>query len=310
MIRFSIALTLIFACIVAKANENDYSTYQIAWSNKIDEESHFVTVITGRMILDTPKWETTALPLGADAAVRESDKFIAGLQRVSDSRIETITLKRFKGEGRLWYWVIAYRCTIDGYRERKLELAVLLNGHVVSPNVTKEFWQVDHLLAIPGARLQFGLDGKVRFVSLSEQDAVTDDSLRFIKELSALETFVAIESKLNGNGFVSFEKLPRLKNIELVGSENIKDSGLHHLVDLASLASLDLSSTSVTDEGVKILSQSRSIQQLILSDTLITDHCLEHLIRFKSLRQVSVRDTKFSAASVLALRQAGIEILD
>jgi internalin A len=84
----------------------------------------------------------------------------------------------------------------------------------------------------------------------AEEPRVTDDGLKYLEKMTALEYLDLSNQPITDMGLESLEHLNRLEALLIRGTE-ITDAGLTHLYKLRRLRTLELFRSKVTDQGVK-----------------------------------------------------------
>ncbi|MCE9556821.1 MAG: hypothetical protein K8T91_26025 [Planctomycetes bacterium] len=131
-------------------------------------------------------------------------------------------------------------------------------------------WVLDTVVADYLARVQV-----IRLNSTT----VTDDDLKFLKNMPALE-----ELQLNNT--------------------DITDVSLQHLEDLTALHTLWLDNTRVSDAGLKHLTGLTALIWLDVRNTQISDTGLEHLRNLTALKAIRLSQTKVTPAGMSRLKQS------
>jgi len=143
----------------------------------------------------------------------------------------------------------------------------------------------------------------VTSVSLSET-AVTNDDLRLIASLKALDDLNLSQTQITGEGLANIETLPRLRNLMLWRTP-IDDLALMHIRELRNLESLALDETAISDEGLIHLENLTSLKgRLGLTRTKITDLGLERLTRLDKLRNLDLTGTSVTSQGIATLQQS------
>jgi hypothetical protein len=125
-------------------------------------------------------------------------------------------------------------------------------------------------LRAAGARIDRGLDRRVRAVHYLRPSASHDDDLA---HLAAFPDLTGVDLKLRGNvtddDLRHVESLKTLEWFGLATCRGVSDAGLAHLSRLGNLRLLYLANTAVTDEGMGHL-KALPLQQIDLFDTRVT----------------------------------------
>jgi hypothetical protein len=115
---------------------------------------------------------------------------------------------------------------------------------------------------------------RLRFLaidSLRKADSVTDNGMRHVERLAALESLTISASigdmQVTDTGLVHLQRLIHLKTLQLAGTK-ITNAGLVHLRNLPNLEELSLVNTRVGDGSMCVLKEMASLKRLDLSFTL------------------------------------------
>jgi F-box/leucine-rich repeat protein 14 len=126
---------------------------------------------------------------------------------------------------------------------------------------------------------------------------VTDEGLRHIGTLSALQELVLMDCAVTETGWKCLSRLASLRKFSM----KLKDEDLRHVSNLVSLQELNLDNSMVADDGLSHVSKLLSLQKLGLSNSLITDQGLPHLFGL-SLHELDLGWCKITANGMQSLQ--------
>ncbi|MGH7135725.1 MAG: leucine-rich repeat domain-containing protein, partial [Pirellulales bacterium] len=134
---------------------------------------------------------------------------------------------------------------------------------------------------------------------------LTDESLKHLSQLSALESLYLGETKISDTGVANLAGVSALRILDLSGTQ-VTDPALASLArNNRSLASLELRDTSVTRKGLAHIADLPKLTILDLRDCrLIDDDAIQALTRCRSLGLIGLSGTKVTRAGVTRLRAA------
>jgi eukaryotic-like serine/threonine-protein kinase len=167
---------------------------------------------------------------------------------------------------------------------------------------------------------------QVTALNLSRKTAVTDDSLKRLKDLKHLRELDLSETSISDAGLEHLQGLDSLSRLDLgrtaitneglkyvsnlknlrelyvSGVPRINDAGLEQIAHLTMLGSLDLTEASITDVGIVHLSRLNHLQVLRVDSTGVTDAGLKSICSIKSLRELFMSGTKVNDAGLKHVR--------
>ncbi len=133
------------------------------------------------------------------------------------------------------------------------------------------------------------------------ETGVTDDWLKYIRELRNLKTLV-LGDDITDNSLELLAVLKGLRGLGLPNTQITSGAGTT-LEKFKSLEWLDLSDTNINDECLKQLSTLTALETLHLTGTNITDRGVEYLTRLPNLRGLHLSKTLITNASLHTLAQ-------
>jgi len=116
----------------------------------------------------------------------------------------------------------------------------------------------------------------VASIGLNDNEKVTDDELRLLKDLKQLRELNLSLTPVTNAGMQHLAKLTNLSVLNLYFT-SVGDDGLQYLAKLEKLTSLNLAQTKITDVGVKHLTNLRNLTVLSFHGTKSGDKGLEHI---------------------------------
>jgi len=124
-----------------------------------------------------------------------------------------------------------------------------------------------------GLKILCGL-GRLRSLRITHCEKLSDRSLNYLQHLHRLETLELScwdGSKFTDEGARQLSKLQSLKQLSLVGWENLTDRGIYYLTKISSLERLNLRyAKQITDNGLDNLRYLTSLRELELADCSVT----------------------------------------
>jgi hypothetical protein len=165
--------------------------------------------------------------------------------------------------------------------------------------------------------------GHVVYLDISEQNAVTDETLKAVAHLPHLKEFYAIYCPIRGDGLVHFAGLKQLEKLDLYAT-SVDDRAMRHIAKLRSLKELNVTPIDVdergamrkeqhgiTDAGLAELATLPNLETLYVSGTF-TDEGLFKLAALKKLRYLEVASKRVTPAGIKRLQEAlpDLEITD
>lgn len=93
---------------------------------------------------------------------------------------------------------------------------------------------------------------EVRSITLAQAIKIQDEDLKYLSNLSNLQSLDLSETKITGEGFKHLNNLPSLGNIDLTASK-VTDKSIQELKKFKTLKLIILCKTKVTQKGVKML---------------------------------------------------------
>ena len=89
-----------------------------------------------------------------------------------------------------------------------------------------------------------------------------------------------------------------------LGSAQVTDTDLKHIITLSQLRRLDLGSKPITDAGLEHLRGLSQLRVLILTGTRITDAGLKYLTKLAQLQEICVHSTQLTDQTINQLQRA------
>lgn len=148
--------------------------------------------------------------------------------------------------------------------------------------------------------------GSGRWAKTGRSNAITDDGLRHIAQLSALEELELVGCEVSDRGVAHLSILTALKSLDLMDTQVTGDC-LKHFAGVVSLERLFLTDCPLTDEGLFNLREQSELSELHLGGTRITDMAIEHLSNLKQLDTLLLDHTAVTDQGLRSLR--GLENL-
>lgn len=134
-------------------------------------------------------------------------------------------------------------------------------------------------------------------------EAIADDGLAHVANLTQLEALDLSGTKITDEGLVHLQRLRKLRVLDLSGTE-ITDAGLTHLRGLRQLEALNLGETRVTDEGLAKLKPLTRLELLNLFGTAVGDEGLRHLEDLPNLKYLDAFASRATYVGEKRLREA------
>lgn len=142
--------------------------------------------------------------------------------------------------------------------------------------------------------------GKVWYLDISEQDAVTDDTLVAVRHLPHLREVYMIYCPIKGDGLANLNHLKEIEKLDLYATR-VDDRALKHVAQLRTLKYLDIRSIGTTDKGqfanhhghvsndgiAMVADNLPNLESLLFCGT-VNDQGLRHLVRLKKLNHVEI----------------------
>ncbi|MEM7518432.1 MAG: hypothetical protein AAF368_16105, partial [Planctomycetota bacterium] len=116
--------------------------------------------------------------------------------------------------------------------------------------------------------------------------STTDATLELAGE-APLRALFLWHSQVTDEGLAHLRERAELRELRLMGAQQISDAGVAHLADL-SLVGLDLAMTKVTNEGIQHLAGMTDLALLDLSNTRVTAAVLRQLSAFAHLEDLAL----------------------
>lgn len=174
-------------------------------------------------------------------------------------------------------------------------------------------WKSLYILQLTGSNLTdqdlkiISLIPNLIFLNISN-NRIKGSGLRHLSKLKKLSTLCINHSEIQVNALNQLVALKALGSLCMQG-KSINDVHVQQIANVKPLKELLLIDTQVTDQGLVPLINLKNLTDLDLSNTQISDEALETLLKITKLQRLVVRDTKLSAATIDALRDAGIEVV-
>jgi len=151
------------------------------------------------------------------------------------------------------------------------EIRSIKSLNLTSPSINaKDLWYVGRLTHLKSLDLSF-------------QYAVTDVSLKYLQNLTNLETIRLFQIDLKGTGFKYLKKLRKLKTINMLYSKTT-DEGFAYLSEMKSVKSLLLNSHILTDKGFVHIKKLVNLEHLTVICSKVTDRGLGFLGKLRRLK--------------------------
>jgi peroxiredoxin len=132
-------------------------------------------------------------------------------------------------------------------------------------------------------------------------ESVTDGHLKYLHDLSSLESLDVRSPHVGDAGLAVLGGLPRLKNLSLFGTQ-LTDDGLASLARLTKLRSLHISSERLTGAGLKHLSGLPGLQELDLAGGGLRDAELAPISKLLALKSLDLHGDHITDAAVAHLK--------
>mmetsp|Transcript_6221 Transcript_6221/g.15483 ORF Transcript_6221/g.15483 Transcript_6221/m.15483 type:complete len:472 (+) Transcript_6221:259-1674(+) len=126
-------------------------------------------------------------------------------------------------------------------------------------------------------------NGRLRSLRITHCEKLSDRSLNYLQHLNRLESLELSCwdcSSFTDEGARQLSKLQSLKQLSLVGWENLTDRGMYYLSKMSSLERLNLRyAQHISDEGLDHLKHLRSLRELELAECSVTSKATKRLGR-------------------------------
>lgn len=136
-------------------------------------------------------------------------------------------------------------------------------------------------------------------LSLSFNPAFTDQGLKSVAELKALEQLELAATGVTNEGLREIARLPKLQSLRLERSA-VTSPGLVHLRPLQSLVFLGLTFTEVDDSGLAAIGELRALEGIGLNNTRVRGPGLAALAKLPKLESLQLRGCPLQDGSGLA----------
>jgi WD40 repeat protein/Leucine-rich repeat (LRR) protein len=130
--------------------------------------------------------------------------------------------------------------------------------------------------------------------------SVTDEGVRHLRRLAALEVLRLSGSPITDAGLESLAGLRALRDLHLWGAR-IGDAGLAHLAGLTELRRLYLGGAPLSGSGLAALSGLQRLEELGLQETDVGDEHVAHLAALRSLTMLDLSGTPIGDAALPTL---------
>ncbi len=162
--------------------------------------------------------------------------------------------------------------------------------------------------------------GHVWYLDISEQNAVSDETLAVVRHLPHLRELYVIYCPIRGAGLKHLAHHTHMEKLDLFSTQ-IDNAALEHVAKLTTLKYLDIRSVGVSktgryrngygfisDDGTKLISNALPNLETLLFSGTVTDEGLLHLTQLKKLRSVEIASPKVTEAGIKRLQQAMPEL--
>lgn len=130
---------------------------------------------------------------------------------------------------------------------------------------------------------------------------ITDNVLKYLKDLKNLKSIVLIGAKITDDGLANLKDLANLEFINL-NDTGITDAGLARLKNLTNLKTIFLRGAKVSDAGLASLENLKKLEFIDLSYTSITDAGLVPIQNLKNLKYIDLSNTKITNAGLVPIQ--------
>jgi Leucine-rich repeat (LRR) protein len=133
-----------------------------------------------------------------------------------------------------------------------------------------------------------------------------DSNIRQLDSVFALKTLAELDLRYNRIGAANWEGLSALTKLESLrlGSCDITDKAIAHIVKLRNLRSLDISNNArISEPSVRKLLALPLIRELDLSQLKLSAECIEDICRIPSLRKINLVYTHVSEEVIKAIKK-------
>lgn len=132
--------------------------------------------------------------------------------------------------------------------------------------------------------------------------AVNDESIRSLAGLSDLAAVLLQQTELTDRGIEVLAKLPKLRELNLFGSQGVNDAALVVLTELPALEKLRLRGTGVTGDAAAALSRLIKVTELDLSETAFGNAGMPAVAAMPALTQLNLWLTRVDDQGMESLR--------
>ena len=130
---------------------------------------------------------------------------------------------------------------------------------------------------------------------------VTSAGLHHLNGAAELSVLVIDSAALDGSGAANEAGLPKLKNLTIYHSPQLRDAGIVNLGPMPELTHVTFTSSTLGDVAIKHVARGGKLYSATLSGTKITDQGLESLANGSELFSLELVGTQVSDAGVAAL---------
>jgi len=132
--------------------------------------------------------------------------------------------------------------------------------------------------------------------------AVNDESVQHLAGLSELAAVLLQQTAVTDRGLAALAKLPKLKEVNLFGSQGVNDASLARLAELPALEKLRLRGTGVTGDDAAALSRMSKVIELDLSETTFGNAGLPAVAQMPALTQLNLWLSRVDDQGIESLR--------
>jgi hypothetical protein len=126
-------------------------------------------------------------------------------------------------------------------------------------------------------------------------------------EINVLEVDLSSNKQISNDDLKKLRALKALERLGLDGT-NITDAGLIHLLTLEHLKNIAICGTAITDAGIATLQKLPKLEYLWVRGTQLTDAAVDRMARFPSLRSIDLRGVKTVTPDELPRRLQALKL--
>lgn len=189
-----------------------------------------------------------------------------------------------------------------------LLLGVVVSMATACPPPVQNWELANRVLANLKPEIKSDAAGKIVYLDISEQDAVTDSTLVALPHLPHLKELYLIFCPIEGDGLANIVGLHELETLDLYAT-HIDDRAMKYISKVTSLKYLDImdSDGAISDDSLALIAKLRNLETLRISGT-ITDQGLRHLVGLKKLRVIEIASPKVTEDGIEWLQCAMPEL--